>query len=187
MQPHRTAVCLMGPTASRKTEIAIALCKRFPCDIISVDSALVYRGMNIGTAKPDAATLASGETTVVRSWAGVPFAVTIERHADAVSLLLAAPGLDKRLTFDQDGAVALDLVWTPDATAAWLTTELSLSRSVAVETDAAGEWRHPIETVAKSERGLERTVQGEAVLLGWPVAAGRGRVRLRGGADAGRH
>jgi tRNA dimethylallyltransferase len=47
----------MGPTASGKTDIAISLCKRFPCDIISVDSALVYRGMNIGTAKPDRETL----------------------------------------------------------------------------------------------------------------------------------
>lgn len=47
----------MGPTASRKTEFAIGLCKRLPCEVISVDSALVYRGMNIGTAKPDADTL----------------------------------------------------------------------------------------------------------------------------------
>ncbi|MCH9693949.1 MAG: tRNA (adenosine(37)-N6)-dimethylallyltransferase MiaA [Gammaproteobacteria bacterium] len=47
----------MGPTASGKTEIAISLSKRFPCDIISVDSALVYRGMDIGTAKPDQKTL----------------------------------------------------------------------------------------------------------------------------------
>ncbi len=47
----------MGPTASGKTDFAISLCKRFPCDIISVDSALVYRGMDIGTAKPDAGTL----------------------------------------------------------------------------------------------------------------------------------
>jgi tRNA dimethylallyltransferase len=52
------AVCLMGPTAAGKTELAISLCKRFPFEIISVDSAMVYRGMNIGTAKPDAATLA---------------------------------------------------------------------------------------------------------------------------------
>ena len=44
----------MGPTASGKTDLAISLCKRFPCDVISVDSALVYRGMDIGTAKPDA-------------------------------------------------------------------------------------------------------------------------------------
>jgi tRNA dimethylallyltransferase len=47
----------MGPTASGKTDVAISLCKRFPLDVISVDSALVYRGMDIGTAKPDAETL----------------------------------------------------------------------------------------------------------------------------------
>lgn len=51
------AILLMGPTASGKTEFAISLSKRFPCDIISVDSALVYRGMDIGTAKPDTETL----------------------------------------------------------------------------------------------------------------------------------
>mgnify|MGYP001818532469 FL=1 len=54
----RKAILLMGPTASGKTDLAISLCKRFPCDVISVDSALVYRGMDVGTAKPDAATLA---------------------------------------------------------------------------------------------------------------------------------
>jgi len=47
----------MGPTASGKTDLAIGICKRFPCELISVDSALVYRGMDIGTAKPDAETL----------------------------------------------------------------------------------------------------------------------------------
>ena len=51
------AILLMGPTATGKTDCAISLCKRFPCDVISVDSALVYRGMDVGTAKPDAATL----------------------------------------------------------------------------------------------------------------------------------
>lgn len=54
----QTAILLMGPTASGKTEFAISLCKRFPCDVVSVDSALVYRGMDIGTAKPDPRTLA---------------------------------------------------------------------------------------------------------------------------------
>ncbi|MBI5753486.1 MAG: tRNA (adenosine(37)-N6)-dimethylallyltransferase MiaA [Hydrogenophilales bacterium] len=48
----------MGPTASGKTGIAVELVQRLPLEIISVDSALVYRHMNIGTAKPDAATLA---------------------------------------------------------------------------------------------------------------------------------
>ena len=52
------AILLMGPTASGKTGIAVELVQRFPFEIISVDSALVYRHMNIGTAKPDAATLA---------------------------------------------------------------------------------------------------------------------------------
>ena len=52
------ALFLMGPTASGKTALAVSLFERFPLEIISVDSALVYRGMNIGTAKPDADTLA---------------------------------------------------------------------------------------------------------------------------------
>lgn len=52
------AIFIMGPTASGKTGLAVELFKKFPVEIISVDSALVYRGMNIGTAKPDAATLA---------------------------------------------------------------------------------------------------------------------------------
>jgi tRNA dimethylallyltransferase len=51
------AIFLMGPTASGKTAATIALCQNFPVEIISVDSALVYRGMDIGTAKPDAETL----------------------------------------------------------------------------------------------------------------------------------
>jgi len=56
MLPH--VISLMGPTASGKTDLAVWLCQRFPLEIVSVDSALVYRDMNIGTAKPDAATLA---------------------------------------------------------------------------------------------------------------------------------
>ncbi|MGV6397424.1 tRNA (adenosine(37)-N6)-dimethylallyltransferase MiaA [Pseudomonas caspiana] len=46
------AIFLMGPTASGKTDLAMELCKVLPCELISVDSALVYRGMDIGTAKP---------------------------------------------------------------------------------------------------------------------------------------
>lgn len=52
------AVLLMGPTASGKTALACALSECFPLDLVSVDSALVYRGLDIGSAKPDAATLA---------------------------------------------------------------------------------------------------------------------------------
>lgn len=51
------AILLMGPTASGKTGVAMALTHRFPVELISVDSAQVFRDMNIGTAKPDAETL----------------------------------------------------------------------------------------------------------------------------------
>ncbi|HET7176521.1 MAG TPA: isopentenyl transferase family protein, partial [Gammaproteobacteria bacterium] len=42
----------MGPTASGKTALAVELVKRFGCGIVSVDSAMIYRGMDVGTAKP---------------------------------------------------------------------------------------------------------------------------------------
>ncbi len=52
-----TVIFLMGPTASGKTDLAIKLSQQFPTRLISVDSALIYKGMDIGTAKPDAETL----------------------------------------------------------------------------------------------------------------------------------
>lgn len=51
------SIWLMGPTASGKTGLALELAQRLPVELISVDSALVYRGMDVGTAKPDATTL----------------------------------------------------------------------------------------------------------------------------------
>ncbi len=62
--PHSTATALppalllMGPTASGKTAVAIAIAKQLPCEIISVDSAQIYLDMNVGTAKPELEILA---------------------------------------------------------------------------------------------------------------------------------
>lgn len=53
------AIFVMGATATGKTDLAIEIARRFPVELISVDSALIYRGMDIGTAKPDAAVLAA--------------------------------------------------------------------------------------------------------------------------------
>jgi tRNA dimethylallyltransferase len=47
-----SVICLMGPTCSGKTQLALDLVQHLPCSLISVDSAMVYRGMDIGTAKP---------------------------------------------------------------------------------------------------------------------------------------
>lgn len=57
-KPNRSAVLLMGPTGSGKSELAVRLAEQLPLEIISVDSALVYRGMDIGTAKPSLSTRA---------------------------------------------------------------------------------------------------------------------------------
>lgn len=56
--PLPPAILIMGPTASGKTAVAMALADRFPVELISVDSAQVFRDMDVGTAKPDRATLA---------------------------------------------------------------------------------------------------------------------------------
>lgn len=53
------AIFLMGPTAAGKTDLALELARVLPCELVSVDSALVYRGMDIGTAKPTADVLAA--------------------------------------------------------------------------------------------------------------------------------
>ncbi len=51
-EPQPVVLCLMGPTATGKTDLAVSLAEHWPVEIVSVDSAMVYRGMDIGTAKP---------------------------------------------------------------------------------------------------------------------------------------
>src|SRR5476649_1685856 len=50
-------ICLIGATASGKTQAAVELAQKYPVEIISVDSSMIYRGMDIGSAKPDKETL----------------------------------------------------------------------------------------------------------------------------------
>lgn len=80
----------MGPTASGKTASAVRLRDQFPVDIVSVDSALVYRGMDIGTAKPDAQTLSRAPHRLIDirepedSYSAGQFAVDARREIDAI-------------------------------------------------------------------------------------------------------
>lgn len=92
---EQPVICLMGATASGKTDLAVALVEQFNCELISVDSALIYRGMDIGTAKPDAETLARAPHHLIdicdpaESYSAAQF-----RH-DALSLIKQIHARDK--------------------------------------------------------------------------------------------
>ncbi len=99
------AVCLMGPTASGKTGVAVELVRRLSCDIISVDSAMVYHGMDIGTAKPCAEVLATAPHRLIdildpaRSYSAAQFRVDALREMQDIAargripLLVGGTGL----------------------------------------------------------------------------------------------
>ena len=80
----------MGPTASGKTEVAVNLVRCLPVDIVSVDSAMVYRGMNIGTAKPDAEVLTAAPHRLIDirdpedSYSAGAFARDARREIDSI-------------------------------------------------------------------------------------------------------
>ncbi len=83
-------ICLMGATAVGKTELAIALTERLPCELISVDSALIYRGMDIGTAKPSKEELARAPHRLIdirdpaESYSAAEFRADALREIDAI-------------------------------------------------------------------------------------------------------
>lgn len=127
-----------------------------------------------------------GGYPVTRSWARTGFSYQIVREPKAIELDFRAEetnrrGLIKRLRFEDDGIVSAHYEWDADAGAPgdFFAVELSLFRPLGiVATPDADVWSHPVETIAKSERGLDRTVQGESVTLRWPVELGAASVRL---------
>jgi alpha-amylase len=125
---------------------------------------------------------ASGDYAPLHSWAKTAFQVGMKAEASVVLECRASgPGLHKSYEFAPSGELAVSLSWEPGAFPpdAVFTTELSLVRQVEVQSaPAADVWTFPITTTAKSERGLEETVQGQSVTLRWPATAGRAVVRL---------
>lgn len=85
-QSNPPVIFLMGPTASGKTGLAMELVERFPCDIVSVDSAMVYRGMDVGTAKPGAEELARAPHRLIdirdpaQAYSAAEFALDAQRE-----------------------------------------------------------------------------------------------------------
>ena len=118
------------------------------------------------------------------STARLPMAAEVEFAGDTVVISLTSRDdlFSKRLTFFPDGLVHANFSWRasefpPDA---WFTTEISVSRPVQLRTAGATVWEHAIETVAKSERGLDRTLQGTSYLVRWPVHLGSAEVEIQG-------
>jgi alpha-amylase/alpha-mannosidase (GH57 family) len=132
---------------------------------------------------------AGGSYWALLSWARQRCAYTVERRKGGVEVVCTvAEGrarLEKRIRFDADGRIEVRWAWDPAAAEPGdrFATELSLAGPVRlVASPAPEEWRFDIETVAKSERGFDRTRQGENVTLRWPVELGTAAVQLEPGA-----
>jgi len=122
----------------------------------------------------------------ILSWARERCAFSVERRKGGVEITCTVPEgrsrLEKRIWCDAEGHVAVTWRWEPSAaeTGDLFATELSVAGAVSLSpTPSADEWRFEIETVAKSERGLDRTRQGESITLRWPVELGEASVELR--------
>jgi 4-alpha-glucanotransferase len=123
----------------------------------------------------------SGDYQPVRSWAQSPCGFRIERSPEAIEIICSNEGLEKRLRFDEDGGLGVGYRWDPSVgqEGDFFAPELSLFAPLKLRTEPAAEvWSFPIETVAKSERGLDRTRQGESLTLRWPVHLGQAAVEL---------
>jgi alpha-amylase len=129
---------------------------------------------------------ARGESWAIFSWARQRCTYAVERRKGGVEIVCTVPGgrsrLEKRLRCDAEGNLAVSWRWDGDAAEPGdlFATELSVAGPVALAAaPAADEWRFEIETVAKSERGLDRTRQGESITLRWPVELAGASVELR--------
>jgi 4-alpha-glucanotransferase len=130
---------------------------------------------------------AGGDYLPTRSWAKSAGGFTIDRQHDSVEIVYscASPGaertLEKRFEFAADGKLRVSYLWdasigAPDDLFA---PELSLFAPLDLRSEPEAEiWTFPIETVAKSERGFDRTRQGDSVTLRWPVRLGEASVEV---------
>ncbi|WP_083845810.1 tRNA (adenosine(37)-N6)-dimethylallyltransferase MiaA [Thiocystis violascens] len=114
------AILLMGPTASGKTDLAVELVRRLPCDIVSVDSAMVYRGMDIGTAKPGPEILAEAPHRLIDILDPADAYSTARFRADALAAMaeIVAQGRIPLLvggTMLYFRALQQGLAWLPSA------------------------------------------------------------------------
>ena len=136
------AILLMGPTASGKTDLAVELCASgFRCDVISVDSALVYRGMDVGTAKPDAP----------KRWPRTPHRLIDIR--DPEESYSAGDFVRDALSSEMDGITAAGRI--PLLVGGTMMYFRALTRGIA--------------DLPEADEALRRTLDAEAAERGWPA------------------
>ena len=167
-----------GGDAGTMRDFAQALDMEGPPPVDRETRAILQERLWAAGVTPGA--LERGEVVPIRSWTAEPAEWEVRETGDGLLVELRLAGLTKRLAIGAGGVLDVALRWDRDPgwpADAWLATELSLFRPLGLEAPGAVVWRHPIETVAKSEKGLDRTLQGEAVTLAWPAALGEGGVR----------
>ena len=125
--------------------------------------------------------LVAGSQPMLRSWAGARCRFEVSRAGNEVVTALTTPdGLTKTLRVSPDGSVRVDYRWDPAwAPEGWFVAELSLGHPALAHPEPAAETvAYPIETLAKSERGFDRTRQGECLTFAWPARQGTASIRL---------
>lgn len=137
------AILLAGPTASGKTELAVALAERLGLGIVSVDSAMVYRGLDIGTAKPDAAILARA-----------PHRLIDIREPDQP---YSAAG------FRHDALVAMDEIAAMGQTPLLVGGTMLYFRALM----------HGLSTLPQADPAIRRRLEQDAARLGWDALHAR--------------
>lgn len=125
----------------------------------------------------------AGTVQVARSWARTAMTVASSTQPGGIEIYLRSDDLAKTLHFAADGAITCAWAWQvpalPDAAGGWFTSEISASAGLDFDASGATLWQFPIETVAKSEKGFDRTIQGTATVLCWPLTAGSASVTIR--------
>jgi alpha-amylase/alpha-mannosidase (GH57 family) len=125
---------------------------------------------------------ARADYTPLKSWARSRFEFDVIGQGAAVEIVCTGDGVEKRVRFSESGEISVSWTWDPSAfkADAQFASEISLFRPLEiVGTPDATRWTSPVETVSKSEKGLDRTVQGESVTLLWSAALGGASVRVR--------
>ena len=114
-----------------------------------------------------------------RTWARQQMTATHRIDDGRATLELHCQDLQKTVVVSTN-RITCEWRWTPGnyPADAWFTTELSSSTRLTVDAPGAGRWDYPIETVAKSEKGFERALQGHATVLRWLAGAGTARVEI---------